>query len=43
MAEQDKTYVPGYWRAAKNTRTKKEKSSKPEKVKTVTVTKEGPP
>jgi hypothetical protein len=42
MAEQDKTYVPGYWRAAKNTRTKKEKSSKPEKVKTVTVTKEGP-
>ena len=42
MAEQDKTYVPGYWRAAKNTRTKKEKSSKPEKVKTITVTKEGP-
>ncbi len=42
MAEQDKTYVPGYWRAAKNARTKKEKSSKPEKIKTVTVTKEGP-
>ena len=42
MAEQDKTYVPGYWRASKNTKSKKEKSKRPEKIKTVTVTKEGP-
>ena len=42
MAEQDKTYVPGYYRASKNTKNTKEKSSGPEKVKTITVTKEGP-
>ena len=32
----------GYWRASKNTKRKKEKSKRPEKIKTVTVTKEGP-
>ena len=42
MAEEDKTYVPGYWRASKNTRAKKEKSKKPEKIKIVKVTKDGP-
>jgi len=42
MAEQDKIYVPGYYRSSKNTKNKKEKSSGPEKVKTITVTKEGP-